>query len=206
MLRFWLALAAAWLLAALAGLGLFGLRASIATPAIVAVMLVCLVAGALAVAGIWLAVASVRGPEWVARRVEAAFPELRTCLLAAVEQRPDLPGGRFGYLQSSVIHQALRHADRHAWIDVVPTKRIALAAGANLLTFVLFVGVLALVAMTAGPAARNAAALASAARMRLQSSRSASASSRATRPGARHEPVGASHHRRCRPRRARVRF
>ena len=84
--------------------------------------------------------------------------------MAAVEQRPDLPDGRFGYLQSSVIHQALRHADRHAWIDVVPMKRIALAAGANLLTFVLFVGVLALVAMTAGPAARNAAALASAAR------------------------------------------
>ncbi|HEX5103239.1 MAG TPA: hypothetical protein VFV87_05485, partial [Pirellulaceae bacterium] len=164
MLRFWLALAAAWLIAALLGLTLFGLRASFAAPAGVAVTLVCLVAAGLAVAGIWLAATSARSHEWVARRIEAAFPELRTCLLAAVEQRPDLPFGRFGYLQSSVIHQALRHADRHAWTEVVPMRRIALAAGANLLTFVMFVGVLALVAMTAGPAAERAAALASAAR------------------------------------------
>lgn len=164
MLRFWLALAAAWLIAALAGLALLGLRGSVAAPAGALVTLICLVAVALAIAGACLAAASARRYEWVARRIEAAFPELRTCLLAAIEQRPDLPFGRFGYLQSSVIHQALRHADRHAWTEVVPLRRIALAAGANLLTLAMFLGVLALVAISAGPAARNAAALASAAR------------------------------------------
>jgi len=171
LLRFWLALAAAWLIAAGAGLAIFGLRASFSPPASVAVLLVCLVAGALAIAGIWLAATSARSYEWVARRIEASYPELRTCLLAAVEQRPDLPGGRFGYLQSSVIHQALYHADRNAWTQVVPMKRILAAAAANVLSFAMFVGVLALVAMTVGPAARNAAALASAAAASLTPSK-----------------------------------
>ena len=37
--------------------------------------------------------------EWVARQIEAAFPDLRSGLLAAIEQRPALPDGRFGFLQ-----------------------------------------------------------------------------------------------------------
>src|SRR4029453_15290192 len=160
LLRFWLALAAAWLVAAGAGLAIWASRASFAPPATVAVLLVCLVAGALASGSIALAATSARSYEWVARRIESAFPELRTCLLAAVEQKPDLPDGRFGYLQSSVIHQALYHADRNAWTQVVPTNRIVAAAAANAATFAMLLGVMALIALTVGPAADSAKALA----------------------------------------------
>ena len=80
--------------------------------------------------------------------------------MAAVEQRPNLPDGRFGYLQSSVIHQALQHADRHEWRDVVPMRRIATAALANVATFMLFMIVLAAIVFTVAPAGA-AAALAS---------------------------------------------
>jgi hypothetical protein len=163
MLRFWLALAAAWLVAAAAGLALWGLRGSLGAPPSVAVLLACLIAAALAAAGIVLAATSARNYGWIARRIEAAFPELRTCLLAAVEQQPDLPGGRFGYLQSSVIHQALYHADRHAWTQVVPMQRIVAAAAANIATFALFLAVIVLIAVSVGPAADSAALLANAA-------------------------------------------
>src|SRR5262245_16913823 len=163
MLHFWLALAAAWLVAAVAGLALWSLRGSLGAGPSISVLLACLIAAGLAVAGIWLAATSTRNYDWLARKIEAAFPELRTCLLAAVEQQPDLPDGRFGYLQSSVIHQALYHADRNAWTEVVPMKRIALAAAANVATFVLFVAVIAVIAFSAGPAAQSAALLANAA-------------------------------------------
>jgi len=163
LLRFWLALAAAWLVAAAAGLALWSIRGALGAGPSVSVLLACLVGAAIAVAGIWLAATSARNYGWLARRIEAAFPELRTCLLAAVEQKPDLPDGRFGYLQSSVIHQALYHADRNAWTEVVPMKRIALAAAANVATFAMFVAVIAVIALSAGPAAKSAALLANAA-------------------------------------------
>ena len=45
-------------------------------------------------------------------------------LLAAVEQRPDLPNGRFGFLQEDVIRRALAHSRRHDWEETVPERRI----------------------------------------------------------------------------------
>ncbi len=164
LLRFWLALAAAWLIAAGVGIALWSIRTSLGAPSGVSVLLQCVIAAVFAAAGVWLAATSARNYGWIARRIEATFPELRTCLLAAVEQRPDLPGGRFGYLQSSVIHQALYHADRNAWTSVVPTKQIVAAAAVNVATFAMFLAVIALVALSVGPAADSAAILAGAAR------------------------------------------
>ena len=157
-LRFWQGLAAAWLLAALAGLSVLALKTvvggfALAIPAIVAAALL------LAAAGVWLAVASARNPVWIARQIEAAFPELRTCLLAAVEQRPELPGGRFGYLQANVIHQALLHAHRQRWEQVVPTRRIAWAMVANAATLSLLVVVLFAIGFAAGSSPEAIAAL-----------------------------------------------
>ena len=159
LLRFWQGLALAWLIAAIGGLAIWGLKFGTGSQFGPATPLLCLLALALAAVGIWRATVSARDYAWVARRIEAAFPELHTCLLAAVEQRPDLPGGRFGYLQSSVIHQALMHADRHEWRQVVPMRRIAAAAAANLATFVLFVLVLAAVAFSVAAPESTAAAL-----------------------------------------------
>ena len=161
MLRFWQALAAAWLLAALAGLGVLALKSVVGSFAL-AVPVILLAALALAGAAVWLAVASARNPVWVARRIEAAFPELRTCLLAAVEQRPDLPDGRFGYLQANVIHQALLHAYRQRWERVVPTQKIAWAMVANAASLMLLVMVLFAVGFAAGTSPEAVAALAGA--------------------------------------------
>jgi hypothetical protein len=159
MLRFWQALAAAWLLAALVGLGVLAVKSAggglpLAVPAIVLAALV------LAGVGVWLAVTSARNPLWTARRIEAAYPELRTCLLAAVEQRPDLPGGRFGYLQANVIHQALLHAHRQKWERIVPTRRIAWAFVANAASLSLLVVVLFAIGFAAGTSPEAVAALA----------------------------------------------
>src|SRR5437773_8108305 len=158
-LRFWQLLAAAWIVAALLGLALWGAKVGLAAPLSPAVPLLVIAALALAGAGVWLATASARDIGWVARQVETAFPELRTCLLAAVEQRPNLPDGRFGYLQSNVIHQALLHAHRHEWQQVVPTRRIAVAAASNFAALLLFIAILAGIALTAVSPSSSAAML-----------------------------------------------
>ncbi|MBW8884732.1 MAG: hypothetical protein JF612_08145, partial [Planctomycetia bacterium] len=159
LLRFWQLLAAAWFLAALVGLLLWVAKVIFARPLHPAIPLLGVISLILAGVGVWLATASARDIRWVARQIEAAFPELRTCLLAAVEQRPALPGGHFGYLQTTVIHQALLHADRHEWCQVVPMGRIAAAAAANVFALLLFVGVLAGIALTAVSPSTAAAAL-----------------------------------------------
>ncbi|MEX2177047.1 MAG: hypothetical protein WD872_21975 [Pirellulaceae bacterium] len=161
-LRFWQGLAAAWLLAALVGLGLLALKRTAGGAFTLAVPVLLLGSVALAGLGIWLAITSARNYPWIARQVEAAFPELRTCLLAAVEQQPELPGGRFGYLQASVIHQALLHSYRQPWKQVVPTRRIALAMAGNLTTLTLLVAVLFALGFTAGAGPGAVAALAGA--------------------------------------------
>jgi len=142
-LRFWRGLSFAWLLAAGCGLAMLGLHRAIGwfPPGAVPLALgLALVTAALCT---WLAVRSAGDYHWVARRVEAAYPELGSCLLAAMEQRPTLPDGRFGFLQDRVIRQALNHAYGHAWQGVVPTRRIATAIFANLAAGVLLLFVLA---------------------------------------------------------------
>ncbi len=83
-----------------------------------------------AVAGICLgfsqAARRLRDPRWVARRVEGQHPELESLLLTAIEQEPDLPDGGFGFLQASVIGDALVHAAGHDWREVVSLKRLRL--------------------------------------------------------------------------------
>ncbi len=74
--------------------------------------------------GIFLGRRRVRDLRWLARRVEATHPELESLLLTAIEQEPDLPDGGFGFLQASVIGDALAHADRHDWREAVPLHRL----------------------------------------------------------------------------------
>jgi hypothetical protein len=160
-LQFWRLLAAAWIVAALVAAGLCLAKATIGLPTSLAAPLAVLLAAVLASVGAWLAMRAARDPRAVARRVESEFPELRTCLLAAVEQRPDLPGGRYGYLQSSVIRQALTHAQRHHWAEIVSPQSIVWAALANCVAMLVFAVALAAVVFTvARPVADAAAALA----------------------------------------------
>ncbi len=160
-LRFWRLLAAAWTAAAMVAAALCFAKASAGLPTSLAAPLAVLTATVLAGVGAWLASSAARDPRVVARRVEAEYPELRTCLLAAIEQRPDLPGGRYGYLQSSVIRQALTHAQRHRWAEIVSEKSIVLAALTNCVAMLVFAIALAAVVFTvARPMADAAAALA----------------------------------------------
>jgi hypothetical protein len=142
-LRFWRGLASAWLVAVAAGLTMLGLDRAIDwfpphSPTIVFGLAAC----AAAVFG-WLAHASHRDYHRVAEQVEAAYPELKSCLLAALEQRPTLAGRRFGFLQDQVIRQALNHAYGHDWPMIVPASRIAGAVLANAAAFVLLLFVVA---------------------------------------------------------------
>jgi hypothetical protein len=142
-LQFWMGLALAWLMAAAGGVVWMAIVRLAGWQVPNPVTVVSGLAIVIAAVAVRLANRSARDYRWVAQRVEAAHPELRSCLLAAMEQRPTLPGGRFGFLQDRVIRQALNHAYGHAWPRIVPTRRIVGAmlanlAGASLLLFVLF--------------------------------------------------------------------
>ncbi len=66
-----------------------------------------------------------RDPHWLAQKIELAHPQLQARLLAAVEQRPEGPSGEYGYLQETVIREALEDARRHGWEETVPTPPLA---------------------------------------------------------------------------------
>ena len=73
-----------------------------------------LVAAASALRGGWRTPA----PREVARLIEQQWPDLNSGLLAALDQRPSHPDGRYGFLQGEVIAQAARHATLHDWRDI----------------------------------------------------------------------------------------
>ena len=75
------------------------------------------------------ALRSARDPRWVARRIETRHPELGTELLAAVDEVEAAPGGRLGFLQSTVVREALEHRRAHDWDETVPTWLLRVAQG-----------------------------------------------------------------------------
>ena len=70
---------------------------------------------------------SARDPRWVARRIEAQHPELGTELLAAVDEVEAAPAGRLGFLQATVVREALEHRRPHDWDETVPTWQLRAA-------------------------------------------------------------------------------
>jgi hypothetical protein len=99
------------------------------------------VLGVVALVAIGVALASSKrsaaDPRWVARQIEIKHADLATLLMAAVEQRPDLPDGQYGFLQATVIRDALDHAERHDWLDVVSKRRLLRFQWAGLSAIVL---------------------------------------------------------------------
>ena len=75
-----------------------------------------------------------RDPHWIARRIEDKYPQLQARLLTAIEQRPELPDGRYGYLQTQVIQEAVFHGYRHDWRYVLSSRAYAFAVLACLLS------------------------------------------------------------------------
>ena len=138
-LRFWRVLAVGWVIAAVIVLLLSAVGVVTSRDPSVLLPVLGSVATVLVVLCAWAVHTTKPGPEWVARQIEAEFPELGSCLLAAIEQQPALADGRFGFLQESVIRQALVHAACHPWTQVVPTRRLAWAVATQSATLALFV-------------------------------------------------------------------
>ncbi|HUY91958.1 MAG TPA: hypothetical protein VMV10_24670 [Pirellulales bacterium] len=141
-LRFWQSLAVAWLATALCGAVVAAAIWTTAWRPSHPVVILAGLALAAIVGSMIRAAASARNYHWVAMQIEERYPELKSCLLTAMEQRPELPGGRFGFLQDRVIRQALYHAQQHAWPRVVSTQRMTAAVLANAATLALLVAVL----------------------------------------------------------------
>lgn len=161
-LRLFQFLSLVWLMAAVAG-GLLWARGNQSTVgvALPAILLVLTALG-LALFVAWKVITRPSNYRWLASEVERSYPELHTSLLAAIEQRPDPLAGEFGYLQTSVMRDALQHAYRHRWPEIIPQRRLLLEAIANGVLFLIFVvaliGALVTAARTA-PSLQQAAAL-----------------------------------------------
>lgn len=136
-LQLWRGLALCWALAGLVGisLGAFGVDYRIAVP----------VVGLLGFgAAAWLGFACLAAktdPHWLAQQIEQQHPELKTALLAALEQKPDADG-QFSFLQQRVIAEAVVHGRNLGWTDAFPARKLALAHVAHLGAFAFFVAAL----------------------------------------------------------------
>ena len=139
--RLWGGLAVCWAVLAVIGL-IAGIQLAAGELASTGRMLALAVAAAAVVTALaWWLVAwqAARDPRWVARRVEATHPDLSALLLAAVEQQP-AAGGRFGFLQTSVLESAVAHSRTHDWDEAVPRRRLLIT---GLATGVAFAGLVA---------------------------------------------------------------
>ncbi|MDI6449917.1 DUF4175 family protein [Anaerobaca lacustris] len=83
------------------------------------------------------------GPDYqaIARDIERHHPDLRALLLAAIEQKPQSPGGRLGYLQTQVLREAVVHATNHDWLESIPPTTVALAHASWIAALLLLVAV-----------------------------------------------------------------
>ncbi len=83
------------------------------------------------------------GPDYqaIARDIERHHPDLRALLLAAIEQKPQSPGGRLGYLQTQVLREAVVHATNHDWLESTPPRTVALAHASWIAALLLLVAV-----------------------------------------------------------------
>ncbi|MBM4024405.1 MAG: hypothetical protein FJ280_03235 [Planctomycetes bacterium] len=116
-----------WLTAGVVGLFLIGADRLLGWRSPLALASLCL---AVVAATVW-AIYRVRRlrPDYraIARHIEQQHPDLKALLLAAIEQKPEGPEGRFGYLQHQVLLQAVSHATHHDWMQTIPPRTLALA-------------------------------------------------------------------------------
>lgn len=136
-LQLWRGLAICWALAGLIAiaLGAFGLDYRIAVPLV----------GFLGfAAALWMGLGCLTAKSdahWLALQIEQQHPELKTVLLAALEQKPDADG-QFSFLQQRVIAEAVVHGRNLGWTDAFPARKLALAHVAHLGAFAFFVAAL----------------------------------------------------------------
>jgi len=140
-LLLWRGLALGWTLAALAGIGVLGLRELTGWPLPFAFPIL-LAAAVVATFEVWWRVRLAEPDRrWIARQIEAQHPELHALLLTAVEQA-ETSGAQLGYLQQRVIRDAVAHAHEHEWARTIGASQIFLAQTAGLAALLVFALVL----------------------------------------------------------------
>ncbi len=100
----------------------------------------------------------------VAQKIEKRFPNLGERLLAAMEQRPASPDGKFGYLQQRLIESTVQHDDQNGWLRAVPGAGLKWAWIVNLPAIVALLAVIGSLATLNKQQQAEQAAAASAAR------------------------------------------
>jgi hypothetical protein len=83
----------------------------------------------------WFALRSGRNPRQLAQHIETSYPELNTGLLAAVDQQPELPNERFGFLQSHLIDNVLGHAYGSSWLRTISPWQLLAGHFFNVVAF-----------------------------------------------------------------------
>ena len=136
--RFWRALTAGWAFSALVALCLAWLQGPLGwtSPFVLPAA-----AGFGAALAFSLALHQLTRPiddRWLARRVEAAHPELDGLLLTAVQQTGDTAGPG-GYFRERIIQEAAARAAREDWRDVLPRGRFLAGQAIHWLACGLFV-------------------------------------------------------------------
>jgi len=143
-------LAIYWLAAAVLGLALIGANRLWGWSPPAAVIVLCAAAVAATIVTFFRARRMQPDYKAAARNIEQQHPEARALVLAALEQEPQGPDGQFGYLQESVIGEALKHGSKHDWLRSVPPRKLLLARcvqAASLLFLLLVLSRTALPAM-----------------------------------------------------------
>ena len=150
-------LALVWLLAVIVGWGLLQIALQNGLPK--SMMWTWLSVTALASLATMLAVKlRYRDLTRIASRVESQFPALNQRLITAASLRPNTSNGKFGYLQRSVISEAIRHDFSSGWHALVPSSRMALSWCSNLLALGCL-GAMAIALMNAPSGTSSSAAL-----------------------------------------------
>ncbi len=131
-----------WLIAALAGLVLIGADWLWGWRLPFGMGLWCIATIAATIAAIYKT--DRIGPDYqaIARNIEQHHPDLQALLLAAIEQKPEHPGGRLGYLQTQVLKEAVIHATNHDWLQSIPPGTVALANVSRIAVLLLLLAVL----------------------------------------------------------------
>jgi len=73
----------------------------------------------------------------LARKVETSHPELRSALLAALDQKPN-PEGELSYLQKRLLGDVTEHAIANQWVRKVSRKRLIVTAWGQFATLAVF--------------------------------------------------------------------
>jgi len=136
--RFWRALAAGWAASALIALALAWLQGPLGWTS---PLVLPSVAGFGAAFAFTLALRQLTRPiddRWLARRIEAAHPEMDGLLLTAVQQTGDTTGPG-GYFRERIIQEAAVRAARADWRDVLPRSRLIVGQAMHWVACGLFV-------------------------------------------------------------------